>query len=701
MSKESLLECLNPQQREALLYTEGPLLVLACAGSGKTRVIAHKFAYLVKSKRFPPESILALTFTNRAANEMKARIASLSGRDMNGAWIGTFHSQCNKILRKEIRSLGYRSDFSIYDEDDQCALIRHILREFRFHEALYKGVATKISALKSSLVGPEEFLSTGDGFGFDEKLAKVYVRYQHELKRCNALDFDDLIGLTVMLLQKHPEVLKKYESAFSYILVDEFQDTNYAQYRLLKLLASGRRNISVVGDDDQSIYKFRGADVTNVFKFEKDFPGTKVIRLEQNYRSTQNILNVANAVISKNPVRKPKKLWTGRSGGEKVCHCWLNDEDEEARHIAKTIRELYLKGAYEFKDFAVLYRINIQSRAIEEAFREEGLPYRIVGGVSFYHRKEIKDIISYMRLVLNQNDNVSLRRIINCPSRGIGAATLSKIENEAKKKSLSLFEVIKTTVKAGSVTPAVKERLEGFVRLIEQLASKKYKTASDMIREIVERSGYRETVDDDRIQNIDELIASSSETDIKDFIDKVSLITNLDDATGEKSVTLMTLHSAKGLEFPVVFIVGIEEGVLPYFKAMDNQDEINEERRLFYVGMTRAKDILWLTGAGRRRLYARSQDQEASRFLADIPKKCCEWIEKARPLQVARTPRAGTDTKKSLFPYVAGCRVRHPKWGVGVVRDCYGDGDEQKVMVNFPNIGIKKLVLRFANLEKL
>lgn len=700
MSKESLLEGLNPEQREALLYLGGPLLVLACAGSGKTRVIAHKFAHLVKTKKFPYNSVLTLTFTNKAALEMKGRISSLTGKDTNGASIGTFHAQCSRLLRKEIQPLGYRPDFTVYDDDDQCTLIRQILREFRFHEALYKGVAAKISSLKSSLIAPEEFLSKGDGFGFDEKLAKVYIRYQDELKRCNALDFDDLIWFTVRLFERHPEILKKYHNLFTYILVDEFQDTNYAQYRLLKLLGSGHNNISVVGDDDQSIYRFRGADVSNVYKFEKDFPGAKVIRLEQNYRSTQNILNVANAVISKNPARKPKRLWTGRLGGESVYHCWLNNEDEEARHIAKTIKELYLRGVYEFGNFAVLYRVNIQSRAVEEAFRDEGLPYHIVGGISFYHRKEIKDIIAYMRLVVNPNDNVSLRRIINCPPRGIGAATLSRIENEAKKKALSLSEVMKSTVKASGVTSAVKERLEGFIKLIERVAAKKYTIASDMIQDIIEKSGYGEFVDNERMQHLDELIASSADTEVKDFLDKASLFTNLDDSVKENTVALMTLHSAKGLEFPVVFILGLEEGVLPYFKAT-NEDEINEERRLLYVGMTRAKDILWLTGASKRRLYAKFQNQEASRFLSDIPKKCCEWIEKSRGAHATRLSSPGSDSKKALFPYVAGCRVKHPKWGIGVVRDCYGDGDEQKVMVNFPSIGIKKLVLRFANLQKL
>lgn len=701
MSKESLLENLNPQQREALIHTEGPVLILAGAGSGKTRVISHRFAYLLKAKKLSPKDIFTVTFTNKAADEMKERISYLTGREMSGSWIGTFHSQCCKILRKEIHALGYRSDFSIYDNDDHCNLIRHILKEFNIHEALYRGVAARVSSLKSSMISPEEFLSTGDGFGFDEKLAKVYIRYQNELKRCNAVDFDDLIGLTVRVFENSDETLKKYQAIFPYILVDEFQDTNYAQYRLLLLLGSGHRNIAVVGDDDQSIYRFRGADVNNVFRFEKDFPGAKVIRLEQNYRSTQQILEAADAVISKNPVRKPKKLWSGRKDGERVYYCWLNSEEEESKHIAKTIKELYLKGEYGYRDFAVLYRVNAQSRSVEEAMRGEDLPYRIVGGISFYQRREIKDMIAYMRFITNHSDNVSLRRMINCPPRGIGSATLSKIENEAKKKDLSLFEVIKNNIKTNGVTPAVKEKLAEFIKLINELTAKEYRSASDMISDIIRKTGYSKTLDEDRMQNIQELITSSAETDIKGFIDKASLLTNLDDSVKEKSVSLMTLHSAKGLEFPVVFIIGLEEGVLPYFKALDNEDELNEERRLFYVGMTRAKDILWLTGAGRRRLYTKVQNQEASRFLSDIPKDCYKRIEKIQRPHIVHPAKILSDSKKAIFPYIAGCRVKHPKWGIGVVRDCYGDGDDQKVMVNFPNIGIKKLVLRFANLEKI
>lgn len=683
------------------MHTEGPLLILAGAGSGKTRIISCKFAYLMKSKKLPLSSIFTVTFTNKAANEMRDRIASVSGKPANSSWIGTFHSQCNKILRKEIGRLGYRNDFSIYDDDDQCNLIRHILREFKFHEAIYKGVAARISSLKSLSVKPEEFLSAGDGFGFDERLAKVYVRYQNELKKCNSVDFDDLICLTSEIFEKYPAVLEKYQNAFPYVLVDEFQDTNHAQYKLIRLLASGHNNISVVGDDDQSIYRFRGADVTNVFKFEKDFPKAKVIRLEQNYRSTKHILDAASAVISKNPARKPKKLWTDRVGGERVYHSWLNNENEEARHIAKTVKELYRKGEYEYKDFAVLYRVNIQSRAIEEVLREEGIPYRIIGGISFYQRKEIKDIIAYMRLVLNHDDNMSLRRIINCPARGIGAAVLSKVENEAKKKSSSLYEAVKSAVRTNSVTSAAKENLAEFARLIEAFSSRNYKSAADMIKDVVEKTAYIDSIEEDRVQNINELIGSAVAMDVKDFVDRVSLLTNLDDSAKDNAVSLMTLHSAKGLEFPVVFIIGLEEGILPYFKAMNKEDEINEERRLFYVGITRARDILWITGACKRRLYSKVQDQELSRFVSDIPAACCDRIAKTMRAISPDAARRVLDPVKAGFPYVSGCRVRHPKWGVGVVRDCYGDGDEQKVMINFPTIGIKKLVLRFANLEKI
>ena len=694
---------LNPQQKEALRHSSGPLLVFAGAGSGKTKVIAHKYSYLLKTKKLRPDSIFTVTFTNKAADEMKERITALLEKDMHSAWIGTFHSQCNRILRQEIHSLDYKNNFSIYDEDDRCNLVRHILKDFKIYEALYKGIVSRISYLKASLINPEEFLSTGDGFGFDEKLAKVYVRYQDELKRSNALDFDDLIMVTVNLFQQNQKLLEKYQKKFSYILVDEFQDTNFAQYQLLKLLASGHKKICVVGDDDQSIYKFRGANVNNILNFEKDFPGAKLIKLEQNYRSTEHILKVSSAVIARNLKRKNKRLWTKNGKGEKVHYCWLNTYDDEAKYIAKIIKEHYLKGIYAYRDFGVFYRVNLQSRVIEDALRNEGLPYRVVGSISFYKRKEIKDIAAYMRLALNHGDNVSFRRIINVPPRGIGAAALSKIELEGKKKSLPLFDAMKSLLRGDHFASSVKEKLTDFVKKIEHFSSAKYKTPADMIKNIFEKTGYKETLAEERVKHVEELIASAEGKDINEFLNRISLVTQMDEARNGDCVSLMTLHNAKGLEFPIVFISGLEEGVLPYCKALDREDEIAEERRLLYVGMTRAKEVLWLTGASKRKLYAKIQNQEPSRFLKDIPKECCHLIEKITGQRVIKVePLKKKNASQETFTlYTAGCRVKHPSWGIGVVRDCYGDGDDIKVMVNFPNIGVKRLAVRFANLEKI
>jgi DNA helicase II / ATP-dependent DNA helicase PcrA len=698
------MQDLNPEQKEALEYTDGPLLVLAGAGSGKTKVITHKFAYLVKNKKLPTDSVLTVTFTNKAAGEMNGRVRSLLGKDIKSSWIGTLHSQCSRILRKEIKAIGYANDFSIYDEGDRCNLIRHILKEFKIYEALYKGVSSRINFLKASLVGAEEFLSAGEGYGFDEKLAKVYVRYQDEMKRSNALDFDDLIMLTVKMFEEKPNILKKYQDQFSYVLVDEFQDLNYAQYNLIKLFAKQHRNICAVGDEDQSIYRFRGADMKHILNFEKDFPGTRVVRLERNYRSTQNILNVANAVISFNAKRRKKKLWTEKKSGEMVRFCWLNTEEEEAKHIAKIIKELYLKGSHAYRDIGILYRVNLQSRAIEDALKEAGLPYFVIGGISFYQRKEVRDLIAYARLVVNHGDNVSLRRIINVPPRGIGAATLLKIENEAKRKSLCLFDSIKLCIKSNTIVTSTRDKLTRFVQMVEKASSEASKSAPDILKNVADKSGYLVTLDEEQKQHIDELISASEGKSIQEFIDNSSLFPKPDDSADENFISLMTLHNAKGLEFPVVFVAGLEEGLLPYFKANGNEDEISEERRLFYVGMTRAKDFLVLTGAHKRRLYSKLQDQEPSRFLQDIPKDCCKWIEKVSEVPVARSipnfNRKPEPTK--VRPHFdSGCRVKHPVWGVGVVRDCYGDGEDQKVMVNFPTIGLKRLSLKLANLTKL
>jgi len=699
MSKTVMfLDNLNPEQKEALLHCKGPLLVLAGAGSGKTRVITYKFAYLVKNKKLSPTSIFTVTFTNKAADEMKSRIRDILKVDCTNYWIGTFHSQCRRILRQEIKTIGYSPDFCIYDEEDQCHLIRQILKEFKMYEALYKGVASRISYLKASLITPEDFLASGDSYGFDERLARIYRRYQEELKRANALDFDDLIYLTVKLFKEHPKILERYQDIFSYILVDEFQDTNIAQYLLIKLLASRHGNICVVGDDDQSIYKFRGANVENIKRFEEDFPGLKIIKLEKNYRSTQNILDVSGAVISMNKDRKEKRLWTDRGAGEKVCYTLFGNEIEEARYIAKTIKDLYLKGKYQFGDFAILYRLNILLRTLEEGLRSEGIPYRVVGGVSFYQRREIKDILAYVKLALNKNDNVSFRRIINVPQRGIGQATLSKIEHEAKKKGVSLFEAMRLIVKSDSLASPIKEKLIEFIKLIEELSTFAEGRAEEMLRFILNATSYADGLEEERAQNIEELISSTEDLTVREFLDKASLFTNLDDSIDTGAVSLMTIHLAKGLEFPVVFIVGLEEGILPYFKVAETADDLSEERRLFYVGMTRAKDLLFLTSARQRRLYSKLQQQEPSRFIKDIPKNCCYWLEKVRQAQI---PQKQKEVVVAEIPYPAGCRVRHPKWGIGVVRDCYGEGDDKKIMVNFPSVGIKRLAVKFANLERL
>jgi len=699
MSKTVMfLDNLNPEQKEALLHCKGPLLVLAGAGSGKTRVITYKFAYLVKNKKLSPTSIFTVTFTNKAADEMKSRIRDILKVDCTNYWIGTFHSQCRRILRQEIKAIGYSPDFCIYDEEDQCHLIRQILKEFKMYEALYKGVASRISYLKASLITPEDFLASGDSYGFDERLARIYRRYQEELKRANALDFDDLIYLTVKLFKEHPKILERYQDIFSYILVDEFQDTNIAQYLLIKLLASKHGNICVVGDDDQSIYKFRGANVGNIKRFEEDFPGLKIIKLEKNYRSTQNILDVSGAVISMNKDRKEKRLWTDRGEGEKVCYTLFGNEIEEARYIAKTIKDLYLKGKYQFGDFAILYRLNILLRTLEEGLRSEGIPYRVVGGVSFYQRREIKDILAYVKLALNKNDNVSFRRIINVPQRGIGQATLSKIEHEAKKKGVSLFEAMRLIVKSDSLASPIKEKLIEFIKLIEELSTFAEGKAEEMLRFILNATSYADGLEEERLQNIEELISSAGDLTVREFLDKASLFTNLDDSIDTGAVSLMTIHLAKGLEFPVVFIAGLEEGILPYFKVAETADDLSEERRLFYVGMTRAKDILFLTSARQRRLYSKLQQQEPSRFIKDIPKNCCYWFEKVRQAPI---PQKQKEVVVAEVPYPAGCRVRHPKWGIGVVRDCYGEGDDKKIMVNFPSVGIKRLAVKFANLERL
>ena len=703
MTKQSLLSGLNQQQKDAVLHTEGPLLILAGAGSGKTKVITHRFAYLANIEKIAPSSILAMTFTNKAAKEMKERIESITKKSTKGLWIGTFHSMSARILRKEIDNLGYHKDFCIYDESDSGNLVRSILKEFKIHEALYKGISSKISSLKASLIGPEELLANEDSYGFDEKFARVYVRYQNELKKNNALDFDDLIMLTVKLCEKHPGVLKKYQKEFSHIIIDEFQDTNASQYRLTKLLAGKNKNICVVGDDDQSIYKFRGAEVSNIRNFKNDFKKTNVIMLEQNYRSTQNILDIADSVIANSPKRMPKKLWTDKGKGEKIFYCTTINEKEEARYIAQAIKELYLKGKYSYKDIAILYRVNQQSRALEDAMREVSQPYRIFGGTSFYQRKEVKDIISYLKVIANPDDSVSLKRIVNCPPRQIGSTTVTRVENEARKREEGLYKTMKHIIKNNGYTNSLKEKLRGFVLIAEELMENRDVELTDLLEMVYEKTGYLQWLEEDKVENLKELISAAEGKDLRTFLDTASLYSGLDEAHDEDGVTMMTLHSAKGLEFPVVFISGIEDGLVPHFHAIKDADELEEERRLFYVGITRAQDMLVLSGARKRRLYTSVQEQVPSRFLSDIPAGYYHCIEK-RPRGDAAVSSAAVKMPVNLLrasPFAAGARVKHPKWGVGVVRDSYGETDDVKVMVNFPSVGMKRLSLKFANLERI
>jgi DNA helicase-2/ATP-dependent DNA helicase PcrA len=702
MTKKELLNGLNPQQKEAVLHAKGPLLVLAGAGSGKTKVITHRFAHLTAFQKIPPTSILAMTFTNKASREMRERIERLTGKHIPGLWIGTFHSLSARILRHEIDKLGFRKDFCIYDDGDSGHLVRSILKEFKIHEALYKGILSKISSLKASMVDPDDLLANEDSYGFDEKFARVYVRYQNELKNNNALDFDDLIMFTVKLYEKHPAVLRKYQKDFSHLMIDEFQDTNMSQYRLAKLLAGKKKNICAVGDDDQSIYKFRGAEVRHIQTFKKDFSKAKEIRLEQNYRSTQRILDIADSVIARNPARMPKKLWTERRKGDKIYYCIATNEQEEARYIAQTIKELYLKGKYAYQDIAVLYRVNQQSRALEEALRENGQSYRIFGGMSFYHRKEVKDVISYLKVIVNPEDSVSLKRIVNCPPRNFGATTVTRVENEARKRETSMYRTMKHILKSNGYTTSLKEKVNGFISVIDDLISQKDINLPELIELIYEKTGYDESLSEERAENLKELVRAAEGKDIRSFLDTASLFSGLDEDNSHNSISLMTLHSAKGLEFPVVFIAGIEDGLIPHFHAIKDTEELEEERRLFYVGITRAQNMLVMSGAKKRRLYASVQEQQPSRFLSDIPDDCYHCIEK-RP----RADALSAASKKIPInlirssPFSTGARVKHPKWGVGVVRDSYGETDDIKVMVNFPTVGVKRLSLKYANLEKL
>ena len=655
-----LLNNLNPSQRKAVEYTEGPLLVLAGAGSGKTRVITFRIAHLIYNQGIFPGNILAVTFTNKAAEEMKGRILKLCKSEqisdsstetrnhMDGIWIGTFHSICLRLLRRHCQVLGFRNDFTIYDKSDQMGLVKECVRELNINEDMYSAssISSRISFLKGRMITPDEFSRSSRGFGIDDKVLKVYSLYQDKLVSNNAMDFDDLIVRCIDLFEKESEILGRYQDKFRYILVDEYQDTNPSQYRLLNLFADKHKNICAVGDDDQSIYRFRGAEIQNILNFEKDYPSAMVIKLEQNYRSTGSILNLAGQLIEKNRGRRGKRLWTENPGGEPVVYNRVDDERGEAKYIVNSIRSMMRDGRTP-AHFAVLYRTNAQSRVIEEGLRDSGIPYIIIGGIKFYERREVKDIIAYIRLALRADDDFSLRRIINVPQRGIGKVTLKSIDKLSVDYRISLYEA---AIKMSVENP----RLGKFIELIESLRPLvNVLSPSGFVKKVFELTGYTEALKkddnaDDRIENIFELLGAVKKYEekipdggLRGFLDEVSLLSDIDEhinlgasQTKEEkgygarnSVSLMTLHSAKGLEFPVVFITGLEDGILPHVSSLDREDDIEEERRLCYVGVTRAMERLYLTAALNRSLFGQSQTMRESRFLRDIKRDVKLGIE--------------------------------------------------------------------------
>lgn len=735
------LHDLNPPQREAVLHSEGPLLILAGAGSGKTRVITFRIAYLIREKGVDPANILAVTFTNKAADEMRGRVERLLELPLSGLWISTFHSACVRILRRHADRIGYPKQFVIYDETDRRALLKTCMKDMGIDDSRYQPriFIGRISSLKNNIIGPEDYGKRSAGFGFDEIVYEVYSRYQERLRESGGLDFDDLLMQTVRLFERESDVLRYYQDLFRHIMIDEYQDTNHAQYRLVRLLAGRHRNLCVVGDDDQSIYRFRGADITNILNFEKDYPDARVIKLEQNYRSTQNILGAASAVVSRNFGRKPKILWTERRGGEKIECYRAQDEKDEARYVCRMV-EKFVESGRRFREFAVLYRTNAQSRALEDALRNRGIPYRIFGGLRFYDRKEIKDIIAYLRVLHNPADEVSLKRIVNVPGRGIGDATIDRIESYARASGRILYDAM-SVVDNDAMAAGAKKRLHEFHAMMERIRrDADDMTVTELIKLVLRETRYIETLEEEntveariRIENLEELLTAAEdfteqnrEASLAAFLDQVALITDMDQQAGQMAgrgavdaVTFMTLHNAKGLEFPVVFMTGMEEGLFPHLRSRDSEADMEEERRLCYVGMTRAKERLFLTHAAERRLYGYLKSSIVSRFIDEIPGYMLsisdgQGIGRSAPARrsvlndgivvghkgCAEAEECGV-AKPAGGRYYKGAVVRHAKFGIGTVQMTEGGGEDMKVCVSFPGHGVKTLSVKYADLEMI
>lgn len=730
------LDKFNDKQKEAILTTDGPLLILAGAGSGKTTVVVNKIAYILEQNLCAPYRILAITFTNKAANELKTRVDAILGENSDGIWIGTFHSICMKILRRNIVKLGYQQDFLIYDSADQKTLIKRCLKELKMDEKVFppKTVLAEISAAKDNLMEPDVYLAAHEGDFRRTQIGECYKIYQKRLFEASALDFDDIITLTVKLFSCDAETLEYYQDKFKYVFVDEYQDTNNAQYILTSMLAGKYKNICVVGDDDQSIYKFRGANINNILEFESDYENARVIKLEQNYRSTQNILNAANNVISNNLTRKGKELWTNNGNGDKITLYEANNEYDEADFIAKTIEKNVKYGDKKYSDIAILYRTNAQSRVLETTLSGFLIPYRVLAGLRFYDRKEIKDMLAYLRLVFNPNDNISLIRVVNEPSRKIGVTTVEKVAAVAAENNVSMFEIMKNADKFAELTKAA-VKLKEFTAFIEDIRNNSdMSLPSKILETLYQKSGYELMLmaensieNQTRIENIHEFIVSAKEYEksteeptLSEFLESTALVADVDNYDEEQeSVVLMTLHSAKGLEFPIVFMCGMEDGLFPSQRSMYSEEEIEEERRLCYVGITRAKKELYLTYADRRSMYGGSTYSKASRFLDEIPKEFLNIIEQPKVSNIAHgatttqsemfdkiferkksaTPVPEINTQTS-FEFKAGDMVVHRKFGKGMILSVTPSGNDVKVEIVFDDVGTKSLMGSFAKLKK-
>ena len=727
------LERFNDRQKEAILCTDGPILILAGAGSGKTTVVVNKIAYILEQGLARPFEILAITFTNKAANEMKERIENLIGESAGGMWIHTFHACCMKILRRNIHLLGYNSDFVIYDTSDQKTLMKRCLKELDMDEKFFpiKGVLAEISSAKDDLMEPDSFIDVYTSDFRMSKIGEAYQLYQKRLKESNALDFDDIIMLTVKLLSTNPDVLSYYQNKFKYIFVDEYQDTNNSQYMLTSMLASVRENICVVGDDDQSIYKFRGANINNILDFEKEFRGAKVIKLEQNYRSTQNILNAANFVIANNKGRKGKTLWTDNGNGDKITVFEAENEYEEAEYIAKEIqREVENKGT-KYSANAILYRTNAQSRIIETTLSGFRIPYRVLAGLRFYDRKEVKDVLAYLRLIFNPDDNISLIRVVNEPSRKIGTTSVEKIAKVAAARGISMFAAMESC-EGDDELSKLSDKLLPFTQMIRGLgAFAENALPSAVIEKMLDESGYRAMLEAEhsvenqtKLENIGEFVASAFEYEketetpnLSEFLERTALVSDIDNYDADAdTVVLMTLHSAKGLEFPHVFLCGMEDGLFPSSRSMFSDEELEEERRLCYVGITRAKKNLTVSYALRRNVYGASQYSKPSRFLDEIPEEYTDIVRK----QVQTGQRIGESKpqNQALFndifnkkafdvrskpvdiDYKPGDVVTHKKFGRGMILSVTPEGGDVRIEIAFDDVGTKNLMGAFAKLQK-